>query len=81
MMHDRATGDAITINTAPARAMTLALRRTVFLERERPPDDYEVRHDGRDRLPHLPHAVHRAGAVAMDPGMRAVAWPEWRCGR
>jgi Gp49-like protein DUF891 len=23
----------------------------------------------------------RAGAAAMDPGMRAVAWPERRCGR
>jgi hypothetical protein len=27
--------------------MTLALRRTVFLDGERRPDDYEVRHDGR----------------------------------
>jgi hypothetical protein len=27
--------------------MILALRRTVFLEGERRPDDYEVRHDGR----------------------------------
>jgi len=26
---------------------TLALRRTVFLDGERRPDDYEVRHDGR----------------------------------
>jgi hypothetical protein len=27
--------------------MILALRRTVFLDGERRPDDYEVRHDGR----------------------------------
>ena len=27
--------------------MTLALRRTVFLDGERRPDDYGVRHDGR----------------------------------
>ena len=27
--------------------MTIALRRTVFLDGERRPDDYEVRHNGR----------------------------------
>jgi hypothetical protein len=29
---------------------TLALRRTVFLDGERPPDDYEVRHEGAGPL-------------------------------
>jgi hypothetical protein len=27
--------------------MTLALRRTVLADGERPPDDYEIRHDGQ----------------------------------
>jgi hypothetical protein len=38
---------------------TLALRRTVFLDGERQPDDYEVRHEGPDRWPHSPYAQHR----------------------
>jgi hypothetical protein len=40
----------------------LALRRTVFLDGERPPDDYIV----VQSRPHLPHAKHRPGVVAVD---------------
>jgi hypothetical protein len=39
--------DPGTADMTDGRAMTLALRRTVFLDGERRPDDYEVRHDGR----------------------------------
>ena len=42
--------------------MTLAFRRTVLLDGERPPDDYVVVHEGPDHRPHPPPfmaAAHR----------------------
>ena len=63
--------------------MTLALRRTVLLDGERRPNDYEVRHNGHTGGRIYRYAQHRPGAVAMDADRhtRAELRPErWRGG-
>jgi hypothetical protein len=59
--------------------MTLALRRTVFHDGERRPDDYEVRYNGRTVGRILRLTEHRPGAVALDADRpaRADLRPEW----
>jgi hypothetical protein len=63
-------------------AVTLVLRRAVFLDGKRRPDDYEIRYNGQTFWLRVPHAQHRPGAVAVDADrMGAVARAERRRGR
>jgi hypothetical protein len=61
--------------------MTVALRRTVFLDGARRPDDYEVRMTAEPSAA-FTASQHRPGAVATDTerARATVARPEWRCG-
>jgi len=58
--------------------MTFALRRTVWLDGERRPDDYEVRHNGRTVGRHLSPTEYRLGGTDSLDAVRTAFRAAWQ---